>query len=60
VLYIYDVELAQQTDIPFFHQDPFYTPEEGVRISPKAANEWVTLEDIEAGWTPMSRPISRT
>jgi len=54
--HIYDVKLKPNAKI--FHEDLFYTP--SVRQSPRAPNEWVSLEDVRKGWTKMGRPVSRT
>lgn len=54
--HIYDVKL--KPDLKIFHEDLFYTP--SVRQSPRAPNEWISLEDVQKGWTKMGRPISRT
>ncbi|OQX15802.1 MAG: hypothetical protein BWK80_40640, partial [Desulfobacteraceae bacterium IS3] len=50
--HIYDVEFKPGAKI--FHEDLFYTP--SVRQSPRAPNEWISLEDIGKGWTKMGRP----
>jgi predicted lipoprotein with Yx(FWY)xxD motif len=60
VLHVYDVVLTDEGYEKLFHEYPFYSPDSVLRPSPKNPNEWVSLDDVQKGWTVMSRPVSRT
>ena len=57
-LKVYSVRLTSAGQSHLFRANPLLPGVPGGR--PEGPNEWVSRRDIEAGWTKMGRPISRT